>query len=234
MATMTEMQLNKPPQGKTGRAKENRKIPEKTWKSLPLGQTARSSESFRVPPSLPILAKKSLSAYNTSPHVQACVAPLPATDATGRELRRWDGNKGARLMTYAPDGKVLAMAADRMIEVRDAQSGKAVVEVPRWTQPVSSPRFAPDDHRLLVACQDGFTASYDPRTGKAISRLLAASQGGGGRVPSDIAVAEISPDARKAVLLDRAGTIHIWGLSSAKKLRAFLPTAAGWSISRAS
>jgi hypothetical protein len=57
-ATKTEKQLNKPPQSKTGQAKKNRAIYEKTWKSLPLGQTARSGESFRVSPPLPILAKK--------------------------------------------------------------------------------------------------------------------------------------------------------------------------------
>src|SRR5262249_40655942 len=67
--------------------------------------------------------------------------------------------------------------------------------------------------------QDGFTASYDPRTGKAISRLLSPSQDGGGRVPSDIAFAEVSPDTSKAALLDRAGTIHIWDLLSGKRLR---------------
>jgi hypothetical protein len=58
MATVTEMQRIKPSLAKTVRAKENRQTREKTWKRLPPGKTARSSERFRTTPLLPVLAKK--------------------------------------------------------------------------------------------------------------------------------------------------------------------------------
>jgi WD40 repeat protein len=141
-----------------------------------------------------------------------------ATDGTGRELRRWENGTGARLMTYAPDGKLLAIASDRFLDVRDVASGKAVVHVGRWAEPVSALRFDPADSALFVSCRDGFVESYDPLSGKRLAQLLSSLEGPDNRI-SNISVTDLSADTKKAALIGRDGAMHLFDLSSGKKSR---------------
>src|SRR5262249_45044175 len=50
--------------------------------------------------------------------------------ATGRELRRRDEAGYTSRMAFSPNGKVLAQVQDEVIRLRDATTGKPVMEMP--------------------------------------------------------------------------------------------------------
>jgi RNA polymerase sigma factor (sigma-70 family) len=136
---------------------------------------------------------------------------------TGKEIRRW-GNVGSVAgMTYSPDGKTLAHSCGDVIDLRDAQTGKPVLEIGRLPDTILSVAFATDDKSLNTGCRDGRVFSWDSLTGKQLGRSPAPPPDA---IPHEryLYGANFSADGKRASVMDVKGVRHIWEPATGKTL----------------
>ncbi len=83
-----------------------------------------------------------------------------------------------RDLTYAPDGRRLAIKVDQRVEIRDCRTGGVVADLPQPVpMTIHEPSWAADGRRLAVACGDGSIVFWDVPSGREVHRL--ASREGG-------------------------------------------------------
>jgi WD40 repeat protein len=134
--------------------------------------------------------------------------------ATGRELRRWDEAGYTSRMVFSPNGKVLAQVQDEVIRLRDATTGKPVMEMPLPNR-VMTVRFSPDERTLLASCWGGQTGAWQPLTGEHRNPLRGPPEEFAGRADMLLGTA-LSADGKKAALVDAKGVLHVWDPATAK------------------
>src|SRR5207302_614215 len=100
-------------------------------------------------------------------------------------------------MAFSPDGKVLAQAEFGVIRLRDATTGKAVLEMPGLGNRVMSVRFTPDRHTLVASCWGGQTGTWQPLTGEPRSVPKGPPEGFAGRADMLLGTA-LSSDGGRA------------------------------------
>jgi RNA polymerase sigma factor (sigma-70 family) len=134
---------------------------------------------------------------------------------TGKPLYRWDRDVAAHRMVFSPDGKVLAQVAGNAVRLRDAKTGKPAVEVPRLPHYVMSVGFEPDSKTLLTGCFGGQFARWDPLSGKQLAPVQAPPAAFAG--PAEMLLgAALTPDGKKAALVDDRGVLHVWDPATGK------------------
>jgi RNA polymerase sigma factor (sigma-70 family) len=135
--------------------------------------------------------------------------------ATGRELRRWNEVRYVSRMAFSPDGKILAQAEFEVIRLRDAVTGKPLLERPGLPHYVTSVRFTPDGRTLLASCWGGQTGTWRPLTGEQRGALQGPPNGFAGRDDMLLGTA-LSTDGKRAALVDAKGVLHVWDTATGK------------------
>jgi WD40 repeat protein len=93
-----------------------------------------------------------------------------------------------RAGAISPDGRWVATASARTVQVWDSRTGRTRMRLVGHTGPVSSVAFSPDGRRIVTASSDRTTRAWDAETGKS----LAVMQNHAAFVDS----VEFSPDGR--------------------------------------
>ncbi|HWY87934.1 MAG TPA: sigma-70 family RNA polymerase sigma factor, partial [Gemmataceae bacterium] len=136
---------------------------------------------------------------------------------TGREVNHWADKTSWEAITYSPNGKFLAQATKGVIRVRDARTGSAIVNRPGLPDYALAVQFTPDGKALVVSCNGGTTASWDPLSGKQLNPHQ-------GPPPAFIGLDDwlltpaLTADGTKAALVDKNDTLHIWEVNTGKPL----------------
>jgi WD40 repeat protein len=171
-------------------------------------------------------------AFSRDGRVLACAGGnriLFVDAATGRISKRWDDvEPDTRLLTFSPNGKTLVFAPAGIIQAKDIETGRSLLPPPRFSSPISDIQFAAKDGALLVSGQDGWTASFDPLTGKQRSVLLQPNDPRLGLIDSKIAKTRIAADGKSIALVGSDFRIHLWDASAGKllaQIRAGTPKA---------
>jgi len=112
-------------------------------------------------------------------------------------------------MAYSPDGKTLAHVVAGRIRLRDATTGKPVLDVPGLPAYDLSVRFAPDGKTLIASCSSGDTGSWDPVTGRPVSPSRGPPAGFAGHSEMLLETA-LTADSRRAALVDSNSVLHVW------------------------
>src|SRR5258708_9334782 len=89
---------------------------------------------------------------------------------TGAESPLWtakDNAREAHAVAFAPDGSLLApAAADGVVEIRDAQTGRVAKTLPGHNGGATALAFSPDGNVLFCGEVHGGPRSWDVRTGR--------------------------------------------------------------------
>src|SRR5262249_4289073 len=104
--------------------------------------------------------------------------PVTPVDIAGR-VRLWDAAAGTLLrtlhagqqepihsVTFSPDSKLVAGAAENVVKVWDVSSGGEVLSLKGHTASIRSMAFSPDGTRLASASSDGTVKLWDTTSGK--------------------------------------------------------------------
>jgi RNA polymerase sigma factor (sigma-70 family) len=139
-----------------------------------------------------------------------------ATD-TGRELRRW--GKGVRVgnMAFSPDAKALAQGFVA-IDIRDAATGRPMLEVPRLPEIVLRLHFGRDSGNLVACTRDGQVSTWNPLTGKRLAPFQPRPKNVGIPNVNYLYATSYTADGKTAALADDDGVLHVWEPATGKLL----------------
>jgi WD40 repeat protein len=96
----------------------------------------------------------------------------------------------------SPDGKLEAIAKDKIITVSTGQPPKILMKIAGHTSDITALIYTPDGKMLLSADKGGSINTFDQATGKQIRKVLG---------PKGISGLSISPDGR--TLFVKAGKV---------------------------
>jgi RNA polymerase sigma factor (sigma-70 family) len=166
----------------------------------------------------------------------ACVhwnGDLRIRDLSGKELRRWKGHQGTvMVVTYSPDGKVLASGGmDQAVVLWDPATGKELRRFQAEGGPASDVLFSPDGKLLAAVVRGKPLQLWEVGSGNA--RPLTPPAGPvaapGAVTGGDVESAAFSPDGRLIVTGGRDGFARLWDVANGQQVRA-LPGHLGWII----
>jgi RNA polymerase sigma factor (sigma-70 family) len=129
--------------------------------------------------------------------------------ATGRELDSWQEKVGCGPIVFSPDGKILAQVNRERIYLRDAKSGKELLQLPGLPAYVMAVGFTHDGTKLFASCLGGPTGLWDPINGQQIGAIKAPPEEFAGRAPMLLGAA-MSAGGDIAALVDAKGILHVW------------------------
>jgi WD40 repeat protein/uncharacterized caspase-like protein len=92
--------------------------------------------------------------------------------STGKEIDRLPADEG-RALSFSTDGKLLAVAAGKVIRLYEFDSGQEVGSLSGHTSPVHGVAFSPDDTRILSVSDAGRVWELSTGTGVAVPRSYA-------------------------------------------------------------
>jgi len=130
---------------------------------------------------------------------------------------------GARVVTFSPDGRVLAAAGSGGIRLWDAATAMPVPAAFQSASSVSAMAFSPDGRLLASGDADGYLRLWDAATGRLADPpvRIAASRSGSFHPPLISSVA-FSPDGTLLAIGDIAGYVHMLRPPSAQPAREAL------------
>jgi WD40 repeat protein len=120
-------------------------------------------------------------------------------------------------IVYSPDGKTLAEVHDKVIQMRDAQTGKPKVVRPGLHNFPLAARFAADSKTVTISTWGGGAAMFDALTGKEKAALSGPPPDFAGRDERTPSTA-LSADGAKAALVDKKGVLHVWETATGKSI----------------
>ena len=108
--------------------------------------------------------------------------------ATGKEIRRLEGNSQASIIAFSPDGRtVLTGSHDLTARLWEVATGKEIRRLEGHSGPILALALSPDGRYALTSGFDKTTRLWDSATGKEIRRLEGNSQA---------SIIAFSPDGR--------------------------------------
>jgi WD40 repeat protein len=134
--------------------------------------------------------------------------------ATGKELRRFaDYRGGLGAVTFAPGGKVFAMAEGHTIRVRDFATGRDLVPAGGHRHGVWAVAVSPDRGTVATGGQDGTVCLWDPTTGREWRRLAG----------HQAIVCALAFSAEGQILFSAGydSVLRVWDSATGKELRRF-------------
>jgi WD40 repeat protein len=91
--------------------------------------------------------------------------------ATGELLRSCGGRRGrVTFLTFAPDGKVLAIGSGLVVSLMDAATGRELRRLEDHEAQVRAAAFAPDGKTLVTGGEDGTLRVWDVASGNELQR----------------------------------------------------------------
>ncbi|WP_031497277.1 WD40 repeat domain-containing protein [Bryobacter aggregatus] len=108
-------------------------------------------------------------------------------------------------LSISPDGKTIATSSyDKLIQLWDAETGKAIRTLKDHIDAIYSIAFTPDGKRLVSGAADRSIKVWNPETGE---RLFTMSE------PTDgVNSVAVSPDGKSIVAAGQDKTIRVWSL----------------------
>jgi WD40 repeat protein len=146
----------------------------------------------------------------------AIATDQPPAAVTGDDAmaQLWDLSTGRQIFTvkqpvrvwglaFSSDGKRLATAGfGGVVKVRDAATGKELLDLSGHTSTVKNVAFSPDDQYIATASGDGTAKVWDANTGKELLNLT----GHTGRI-TDVS---FSPDSTRLATSGQDGTVRVY------------------------
>jgi dipeptidyl aminopeptidase/acylaminoacyl peptidase len=121
-----------------------------------------------------------------------------------------------REIHFSPDGKRLAIAADRgaegVVEVRTVASGARVGQPLLLRDHVGGLDFSRDGRSLATACDDHTARVWDAGTGEPVSPWLTHAY--------ETRQVVFSPDGTRLVTLSRRGAVRLWNARTGEPITA--------------
>jgi WD40 repeat protein len=115
---------------------------------------------------------------------------------------------------FSPDGKLLAVGANREVLLHDAAGGALVKRLPGKAERILSLAFSTDGSMLVAGggtpARFGEIQLWDPRTGSLLKSILVGAD--------TVFGASISPDAKKIAAGCTDNTVHVFDTSSGREL----------------
>jgi WD40 repeat protein len=137
----------------------------------------------------------------------------------------WDATDGKALLTldletspngghvvYSPDGKWLAFTSGNHVQIVDAVSGGALLNLAPFDHPAVDVVFAPDGQRIAAASGPGPLCIYDSNTGNLLLEFTESTTG--------LQQIVFSPDGKRLASASEDGAI-LWDAATGKKLLTF-------------
>jgi WD40 repeat protein/serine/threonine protein kinase len=156
--------------------------------------------------------------------IAAVVSGQSADGLSTGEVRIWDSINGRLLHTsrvsgkahrlaFRPDGKCLALAdMDGRILVRDADSGKDLLQLTPHTQLVSAVAFSPNGQLLASASWDETIQIHQGATGK-VMRVIRPIDGG------RLQCLAFHPDGSRLATGGWDGAVRIWNVQTGEQVQ---------------
>jgi WD40 repeat protein len=117
-------------------------------------------------------------------------------------------------LRFSPDGKVLAVGANREVVLHDSMSGAIIQRLPGKSDRILSLGFSSDGALLMAAggtpARFGEIQLWDPRTGAQIKSILTGSD--------TVCGASLSPDAKKVAVGYTDNTLHVFDVETGREL----------------
>ena len=141
------------------------------------------------------------------------IITLNGRAGNGRAVMVWDAVSGkevpgtsfdASAMAFSPDGKHLALAADKT-NIYDTQTWNVVLSLSTYTGTIHSIAYSPDSTRIAMALFEGTVKVWDATTGKELYTLYSHTSG--------VNSAAFSPDGKYLAATVARGVIKLWDLS---------------------
>ncbi len=119
------------------------------------------------------------------------------------------GPAAGDVVAWSPDRSRLATAADKVVKLWDARTGKELLTIRGHTAGVGAAAWSPDGSRLATASHDGTAKVWDARTGKEEITLRGHASG--------VVGISWSPDGARVATAAEDGTARVWGSHSANE-----------------
>jgi WD40 repeat protein len=117
-------------------------------------------------------------------------------------------------LCFSPDGKWIAVGANREVVLRDAASGEIVKRLPGKSDRILSLAFSSDGALLVAAggtpARFGEIQLWDPRSGVELKSILTGSD--------TVFGASLSPDAKKVAAGYTDNTLHVFDTATGREL----------------
>jgi WD40 repeat protein/tRNA A-37 threonylcarbamoyl transferase component Bud32 len=141
--------------------------------------------------------------------------------ANGKQLEHWEAPAWQRSLAYSADGRLLILVYGSQVVVREAATGKEVVQWGGFPAPVREARLSRDGARAVLLF--GYTPSLPERrtasvrdvaTGKELAVLTGHED--------DISEVDFSPDGGSVVTSSLDGTVRFWDVAGDNEYAAVL------------
>ena len=157
----------------------------------------------------------------------AASAEKPVTEATNRELRRFEGHGDLiRTVVFSPDGRYLLSGSggeyragqwlpgsDYTLRLWDVQTGKEVRKFVGHTGWVTGVAFSPDGRRAVSGSWDRTVRLWDVKTGKELHKFEGHTD--------EVNGVAFSPDGKRALSGSLDHTMRLWDVETGKEVRKF-------------
>jgi len=113
--------------------------------------------------------------------------------------------------TFSHNGAMIAIQADKMIQVWEISSGKELAEV-KNNDYISQIAFSPDDTKIAACSSDNTARVWDVFSGKELARMVHNAT---------VARVIFSPDGTKIATASQDNTVRIWDACFEKEVATF-------------
>src|SRR5205823_3337792 len=116
------------------------------------------------------------------------------------------------------DGLRVVTVSNDTARIWDMRDGKPLGEPLRHKERVNSAQFSPDGRRIVTACFDNTTRSWDAQLGKLLTEFTDPLQ------PETWTLfAQFSPDGRRVVTTSSDKTVRVWDARNGRELTRSAP-----------
>jgi WD40 repeat protein len=121
-------------------------------------------------------------------------------------------HSGVSSVCFSPDGKkvITGLSHNNTIPIRDAETGKELLELKEHTNPMSSVCFSPDGKKVMTGCGETVRI-WDAETGELLKRIKPNGS-------YDVISVCFSPDGKKVMMGHSQKTAIIHDLETGKEL----------------